>query len=173
MPLPARRALPILRGLLALVVLVGVARITLFTVYRVSGASMQDALEDGDRILVFDAHWLLDAPEPGDTIIANVEGEVLVKRVAAGPGDRVGILYGTLVRNGEVVSEDIPARRRRVESLDEHALGDDEYFLLGDHRKVSVDSRDFGPVSGQQILGRVLLRMSSGGVETVRALTKG
>jgi len=172
MTLSARNALPWLRALLVLVVLVGLARVAVFTVYRVSGTSMESTLDDGDRILVCDVPWLLPQPEAGDTIIAEVDGEVLVKRVVAGPGDSIAILYGTVVRNGKVVEEAIAPRRRLVESLGQHTLGPDEYFLLGDHRKVSVDSRDFGPVLRHQILGRVLLRISLDGVSEVRALQR-
>jgi type IV secretory pathway protease TraF len=52
------------------------------------------------------------------------------------------------------------------------ALGADEWFLLGDNRKVSVDSRDFGPVRGSQLVGRVVLRFHGGGVSSVEALER-
>ena len=52
----------------------------------------------------------------------------------------------------------------------EHVLGADEYFVMGDHRRVSVDSRDFGPVQGEQILGRVVLRMAGPSLQAVAAL---
>jgi signal peptidase I len=173
MLLSARRVLPILRALCALALVVGMLRVTMFTVYRVSGTSMEDALDDGDRILVCDVPWMLPPPELGDTVIAEVDGEVLVKRVVAGPGDSIAILFGTIVRNGEIVEEQIAPRRRLVETLGEHTLGRDEYFLLGDHRKVSVDSRDFGPVTLAQIRGYVMLRMGLAGVTSVEALQRG
>ena len=166
----SRRALLVLRLLLGALLVAAVARVALFTVYRVSGASMEDALHDGDRILVCDVPWLLQGPDPGDTIIARVEGEVLVKRVVAGPGDTIAILFGTLVRNGAIVEEFIAPQHKRLDTMLEHRMGADEYFLMGDHRNVSVDSREFGPVRSRQIIGRVLLRLSADGITPVQAL---
>ena len=168
----SRRLLYGLRAVLLLLVALGVARVTLFTVYRVAGTSMETTFEDGDRILVCESGWLTGAPEPGDTVIATVDGETLVKRVVAGPGDRLAILFGSLILNGEVVDEQIPVPMRRIETVTEHELGADEYFVLGDHRRVSIDSRDFGPISREQIRGEVLLRFSTGGISGVAALAR-
>ena len=76
------------------------ARLLLFTSYRVSGSSMREALQDGDHILVCEPGWL-GATSVGDAVIAQVEDEILVKRVAAGPGDRIGMSAGRVLRNGE------------------------------------------------------------------------
>ena len=139
-------------------------RATLFTVYRVAGTSMLDALSDGDRIVVFDMPWAIDA---GDAMVLAVDGEVLVKRVVAEPGDRIAMFAGNLIRNGRVVLESIPPRYQRIEYLSEHVLGADEYFVLGDHRRVSIDSRDFGPVHAEQFLGHVMLRLTSTSVSAI------
>ena len=154
-------------GLLIAIVL----RLAAFTSYRVAGSSMREALQDGDHILVCELPWL-SAPAVGDAVIAEVEDEVLVKRVVAGPGDLIGMDAGRVLRNGEAVPEAVPAELGSSDSFPAVALGADEYFLLGDNRGVSVDSRDFGPVHASQLLGRVVLRFHGGSVSTVAALER-
>jgi len=168
-----RRSLTCLRVLVLGVMLVALVRVSLFTVYRVAGTSMMDTLNNGDRILVFDGPWLLGDPQHGDTVIVVVGAEVLVKRVLGVPGDLLSMVLGNVVRNGDVVVEDIPPGYRRQDTMSEYRLGPDEYFVMGDHRRVSVDSRDFGPVGEAQILGRVVLRLAGSTVLRVRALAQG
>ena len=170
---PARTfALVALRGTLLAMLFMLAVRATLFTNYRVCGASMRETLQDGDRILVCDANWLLHRPAVGDTVVAEVEHEVLVKRVAAGPGDSVGMSSGRLLRNGREVAETVPPALDTLDSFPAVRLGADEYFLLGDNRRVSVDSREFGPVHAVQVLGQVVLRIHGGGLSTVAALER-
>ncbi|MCB9897277.1 MAG: signal peptidase I [Planctomycetes bacterium] len=168
-----RHALLFARVALAIVVLAGVVRMTLFTVYRVSGTSMQEALQDGDRIFVFDPSWVREMVGVGDTVVLEVDGEVLVKRIVAGPGDHIAMQRGLVLRNGRVVHEEIPAGMNASDSFPDTPLADDEFFVLGDHRRVSVDSRDFGPVPREHLRGMVLMRMPpSGGLAPVAALER-
>ncbi len=161
-----------LRVLAAAVLLMAVARASLFTVYRVAGTSMLDTLQDGDRILVADESWLVHPVLAGDTVVFEVHDEVLVKRVVGAPGDLIALDKGALWRNGKRVEEDIPGPYKVADSMHALTLGGDEYFVMGDHRAVSVDSRDFGPVPVSQILGKVMLRMSGEGISTVAALDR-
>ncbi len=155
-----------------LVLVIAALRAGFFTVYRVAGTSMLDTLFDGDRILVADEPWLVHPVRPGDTVVFEIQDEVLVKRVVGAPGDRVALLAGHVVRNGHPVSEQIPVAYNAHDTMHEVELGLGEYFVLGDHRAVSVDSRDFGPIDETQILGRVVLRMSGSGISTVAALER-
>lgn len=172
MPSPRTLVLACLRCMVAGLLALLIVRMTLLTSYRVAGSSMLEALEDGDRILVCQAGWLMPAPAVGDTVVAEVEDEVLVKRVAAVPGDSIGMSQGRVLRNGLVVAESVPAALDCSDSFPAVRLGADEYFLLGDHRRVSVDSREFGPVRARQLLGRVLLRVHGGGLSQVAALER-
>jgi signal peptidase I len=167
------RTLTCLRALALVLMCVAVARVSLFTVYRVAGTSMMDTLNNGDRILVLDGPWMLGELASGDTVVLVVDSEVLVKRVMGVPGDSLSMVLGNVVRNGSVVIEDIPPGYRRQDSMTVYRLGPGEYFVMGDHRRVSVDSRDFGPIADSQILGRVVLRLSGSSVQRVRALDQG
>jgi signal peptidase I len=165
-----RRGVIAMRALAMGVFLLALVRVSLFTVYRVSGTSMMDTLLDGDRILVLDGDWFPGDVQNGDTVVLTVDGEVLVKRVMGCPGDALSMVSGRVLRNGIAVDEDIPRNYRRQSSMSEHRLAGNEYFVMGDHRRVSVDSRDFGPVGGQQILGRVVLRLEGTSLRIVSAL---
>jgi type IV secretory pathway protease TraF len=70
------------------------------------------------------------------------------------------------------VTEAIPPALDTRDSFPPVRLGADEYFLLGDNRRVSVDSREFGPVHAFQVLGQVVLRVHGGGLSTVAALER-
>jgi signal peptidase I len=163
-------ALYVLRATLVLLVLFLVARSTLVTSYRVSGASMRSTLEDGDRILVCEVQGLIDPPEVGETVILDVHDEILVKRVIACPGDTISMFQGQVVRNGHYLREDIAEEFSRKDSFPDYTLARNEYFVLGDNRRVSIDSREFGPVTREQVVGRVIFRISTEGVSTVAAL---
>ena len=158
-----------LRVIVVSLLLAIVAR-SLVTTYRVVGTSMRETLQDGDRIVVCELPWVARPAHCGDTVILSVEGEVLVKRIMACPNDRIALTAGHVVRNGQVLRESIPSELNRFDDFPEYQLGGDEYFVLGDNRRVSVDSREFGPVHSAQVLGRVLLRMSGSSLSTVAAL---
>lgn len=147
-------------------------RATLFTVYRVAGTSMLDTLLDGDRILVTDEEWMIYPVRPGDTVVFEIQDEVLVKRIVGTPGDRIALVAGEVIRNGHHVTEQIPVDYNSRDTMHELELGLGQYFVLGDHRAVSVDSRDFGPVEEAQLIGKVMLRMSGHGFSSVAALTR-
>lgn len=143
--------------------LLGATRATFFTVYRVSGSSMLTSLVDGDRIFVYDPPFSEVAPEVGQAVVLEVDGEILVKRILGSPGDTVELVHGNVVRNGFPVPESIGVDRRSLDWMPPTELGSNEYFVLGDHRKVSIDSRDFGPVGREHLLGVVMLRMPAAG----------
>ncbi|GJM22347.1 MAG: signal peptidase I [Planctomycetota bacterium] len=152
-----------LRVIVVVTFLIGAFRATFFTVYRVSGSSMLKSLQDGDRIFVYDPPFTQPEVSVGDTVVLEVDGEILVKRVLAAPGDRIEMVYGHVVRNGWAVPEHIGVDRRSYDWLPETEMTEDQFFVLGDHRRVSVDSREFGPVTREQLLGVVALRAPDGG----------
>ncbi len=153
----ALRAAP--RLLIALMLLLALLAQATLDSYRVAGASMTPAFRDGDRIVVATMPGFFGEPRCGETIIARVADEVLLKRVVGLPGDVIEEVDGVLRRNGELLSDPIPAAYHDHSRFGPIVLGADQFFLMGDHRRVSIDSREFGPVSRDELLGRVILRV--------------
>ena len=125
----------------------------------VRGNSMEPALHDGDRLVVDRVTYNLADIDRGDVVVLRYPRNPdvdFVKRVVAVPGDRVAMRAGVLFVNGEA-SDDydcIPDR----ESMDEVVVKADEFFVLGDNRPISCDSREFGLVAEHLIKGKVRAR---------------
>lgn len=90
----------------------------------------------------------------------TLTGDPLIKRVIGLPGDTVHIQDGDIYLNGEKQREPYIHGEITscITSCGPWVLGNDEYFMLGDNRSVSRDSRSFGPIHGGQIIGRVVLK---------------
>lgn len=135
-------------------------------IYRVVGDSMTPTLQPGSHVIV----ERLGSP-PGGYALGELvafrapvgwetAGEVLVKRVVGRPGDVITIYEGELHRNGSVVIEPYLAlgtTELRGRLIGTWIVTPDQYFLLGDNRLPSLDSRLFGPVDASRIIGRLLL----------------
>ena len=133
-----------------------------FQVARVEGHSMEPTLEDQDRLVVNKLAYQIHDPEVGDIVMllhpSNPDLS-LVKRIVAKAGDTVAFKEGHVFRNAVLVDDSfIPADRRSHESLAPIVVPEGFYFVLGDHRNNSSDSRVFGPVPKKYILGRVQIR---------------
>ena len=133
-----------------------------FQVARVEGRSMEPTLHDQDRLVVNKFAYQVHNPEVGDVVMLlhpNEPDLSLVKRVIAGPGDTVAIRAGVVVRNG-IAQEDsyVPPQFRLAEDRPEELVPEGHYFVLGDHRNNSSDSRSFGAVPRKYILGRIQAR---------------
>lgn len=146
-----RRLLSIL---LAIVLALGIgfaARTYLFSTVRIAGASMETTLHSGDIVLV--TRW--EAPEHGAVMQCTFDGRdsSYVKRVIGQPGDTIEFAGGALTLNGRPLSE--PYVSSETDDMIV-ALGPDEYFVLGDNRAESYDSRaeDMGSIRRDQFLGR-------------------
>lgn len=133
-----------------------------FQVARVEGRSMEPTLHDQDRLVVNKLAYQLHDPEVGDVVMLlhpNNPDQSLVKRVVAAPGDTVAFREGVVLRNGVVADESFLAvDLRSFEDRPPVAIPEGFYFVLGDHRNNSSDSRAFGPVPKKYILGRIQIR---------------
>jgi signal peptidase I len=133
-----------------------------FQVARVEGRSMEPTLEHQDRLVVNKLAYRIHDPMVGDIAVLlhpHNPSQTLVKRIVAGPGDAVAFRDGLVLRNGVVSKEGfVPLNRRSHEDRASVVVPEGYYFVLGDHRNNSLDSRSFGPVPKKYILGRVQVR---------------
>ena len=133
-----------------------------FQVARVEGRSMEPTLHDQDRLVVNKLAYQLHDPAVGDVVMLlhpNHPDQTLVKRIVAAPGDTIGFQTGVVVRNGVAEAETfVPAEFREPDERPAILVPDGFYYVLGDHRNNSTDSRSFGPVPKKYILGRVQVR---------------
>ncbi len=128
----------------------------------VVGQSMAETLNGGDRILVNRFIYKITNPKPNDIIVfqpnGNEKSHYYVKRVVAVPGDTVQIKDGTLYVNGEPFEEEIEADKMEEAGLaaEEITLAQDEFFVLGDNRNNSEDSRyaNIGNIRKSYIIGK-------------------
>ena len=149
--------------------------------FKVEGSSMFPTLEGGQYLVVDQAsffkidkerlsrivpfwkateeepQYAFDPPARGEVIVFNYPldpGKDFVKRVVGLPGETIEVKNGTVYVNGQVLSEPYLAR---TDSSDARkvALGEKEYYVIGDNRRNSNDSRAWGPVHEDQIVGRV------------------
>lgn len=133
----------------------------------VNGTSMVPTLEDGDQLICDKISYRFHDPERFDIIIFPYKYQkntYFIKRVIGLPGETVRIDYdGNIYINGEILDEKYGLEEMTYPGIAEQeiTLGDDEYFVLGDNRNVSEDSRypDVGLIKREDIIGRAWLRI--------------
>lgn len=127
---------------------------------RVEGTSMLPRLEDHDRLFINKFVYHIESIQRGDVVVFHYPRDPqksYIKRVIALPGDRIWIDHGELWLNGVRVPENyVPDRYRDTRSMAEMVVPDDCYFMMGDHRSISSDSREFGPVERDLIYGKAV-----------------
>jgi signal peptidase I len=130
--------------------------------FRVQGTSMEPLLHDGDRILVNKLVYRYSAIERGDVVVfwyPRDPSVSFIKRVVGRPGDRIEIRAGRLHVNGVEVKEDyLQPAFRDSDHFPVFEVPRGYYFVLGDHRRSSNDSRSWGAVPEKYIYGRAALR---------------
>jgi len=130
----------------------------LYQPVRVEGTSMLPRLVDQDRLFINKIVYHFEAIERGDVVVFHYPRNPQVsyiKRIIALPGDRLRIDRGQVFVNDQALKEPyVPAEYRDTRSLDAVVVPEGEYFVLGDHRSIASDSRDFGPVKRDLIYGK-------------------
>ena len=130
----------------------------LYQPVRVEGTSMLPRLVDQDRLFINKFVYHFSAIERGDVVVFHYPRDPrksYIKRVIAGPGDRLRIEGGEVYVNGQPLKESyVPPAYRDTRSQGAMVIPPDEYFVMGDHRSISSDSREFGPVKRELIYGK-------------------
>ena len=129
---------------------------------KVEGSSMNDTLKNGDYLLVEKISYYIHDPERFDIIVFPYSNNVnYIKRIIGMPGEKIQIIDGAVYINDKIMEEDIYGKDTIQDAGVAKAavyLGDDEYFVLGDNREVSKDSRILGNFKKEEILGKVNIR---------------
>jgi len=134
--------------------------IFLYQPVKVEGTSMMPTLEDQERVFINKFVYRLEPIQRGDVVVFRYPRDTsksYIKRVIAVPGDRVRIEDGLVYVNDRQLSEAyVPQMYEDVRSYADIVVPPHEYFVLGDHRNLSNDSRDFGPVDRAYIYGKAV-----------------
>jgi signal peptidase I len=158
-PSERRRNAPLVLGVAVVLALIAL-RAFVAEPFRIPSESMAPTLEPGDQALVTK---LGGAPARGDLVAFHAPrtGEVLLKRVVAVGGDSVGIEDGVLVVNGRKQREGYVADPDAIDSVyfGPVTVAKGSLFMLGDNRANSEDSREFGAVPADRVIGRATARV--------------
>jgi len=132
----------------------------LYQPVRVEGTSMLPRLEDRDRLFINKFVYRISAIERGDVVVFHYPRDPeksYIKRVIALPGDRLRIDHGNVWVNGRKLAEPyVPEEFRDTRSVSEMEVPLGTYYMMGDHRSISSDSREFGPVERSLIYGKAV-----------------
>jgi signal peptidase I len=134
--------------------------IFLYQPVKVEGTSMMPSLDDQERIFVNKFVYRWEPIERGDIVVFRYPrdpSKSYIKRVIGVAGDRIRIDSGQVYVNDEAIDEDyVPPTYADERSYPETVVPAHSYFMLGDHRSMSNDSRDFGPVKENYIYGKAV-----------------
>ena len=146
-------------------VTIGLVRFFLFKPFYVRGQSMEPNFHEKDYLIIDELSYRMREPERGEVVVfkaPNASKDYYLKRIVGLPGERVKIsddkiiIYNDEFPQGTVLPETY-LEKTTYGDVDQ-TLGTEEYFVLGDNRGASYDSRRFGPIKKSGIVGRAWLR---------------
>jgi signal peptidase I len=127
---------------------------------KVEGGSMEPGLEDQERIVINKLVYRLETIDRGDIVVFRYPRDThksFIKRIIGLPGDHIYISFGHVYVNGKQLLEPyVPSDYLDARSFPEMVVPSNAYFVLGDHRSMSNDSREFGPVMRSYIYGKAV-----------------
>mgnify|MGYP002936233866 FL=1 len=116
---------------------------------------MDSTLHDGDIMLLDEVSYRFSNIDRFDIVVVKINDEYLIKRVIGLPGEKVKYEDGKLYINDRFVKE--PFKHKETNSFSTVTLGSNQYFVMGDNRTNSTDSRILGPISRDEIKGKATL----------------
>lgn len=147
-----------------LFIAIGISAFIIIFLYQpveVEGTSMLPGLQDQERIFVNKFVYKFEAIQRGDIVVFHYPldpSKSYIKRVIGVPGDHIRIVDGTVYVNDQPMVEPyVPTEYFDFRSMVETTVPENAYFVLGDHRSMSEDSRAFGAVSQSYIFGKAVL----------------
>ena len=148
------------RDLLIAVGLAAVIIVFLYQPVKVEGTSMVPLLSDQERIFVNKFVYRFEPIQRGDVVVFWYpldRSKSFIKRVVALPGELVEMRDGRVYVNGQLLPEQfVPKEYMDGSAFGPYTIPDDQYFVMGDHRSSSNDSRVFGPVPREAIYGKAV-----------------
>lgn len=138
-----------------IIIVVVLIRTFIITPVKVDGDSMKETLNDNDILLLYK----LGSIKRFDIVVLDeaYDNEKIIKRVIGMPGETVSIKNDKIYINGKVIDNSFAYGT--TSDVDKIELGEDEYFILGDNRLISKDSRYFGAITKDEIIGKVVFRL--------------
>ncbi|MEA2826395.1 MAG: signal peptidase [Actinomycetota bacterium] len=135
--------------------------------FSITSPSMEPSLRPGDRVVVDKVRYRLGDPRRGDVVVfdkpapagGSAEAKKLVQRVIAVPGDEIEARDGIVYLNGKVLDESYLRRGTVTTDIARQRILEDRFWVMGDSREMSEDSRLFGPIPESLILGRAIVRI--------------
>ncbi len=132
--------------------------------FIVSGVSMYPTFDSWDYLIIDEYTYNFSRePERGEVVVFHYPGDTsryFIKRIIGLPGETVSITgYDVSINNGAPLNEPYIADTKKKRDTMDITLGDDEYFVLGDNRRESADSRYWGPLKREFIVGRPITRL--------------
>ncbi len=141
-------------------------RIFIAQPFIVVGSSMQPTFQNGDYLIVDEISYRFEKPSRGDVVVfkpPTAPNEHYIKRVIGLPGETVSVNGNKVFITNEKYPDGFMLEEDYVHSLRDTrvtvSLGEDEYFVMGDNREASSDSRIWGPLSLDKITGRAVFRL--------------
>lgn len=140
---------------IVIIIVIILIRTFIITPVRVDGNSMKNTLQNGDILLLLK----LGSVNRFDVIVLDEkdDAEIIIKRVIGLPGETIEIKNGKIYINDKEINDNYGYGE--TSDYKKITLKDDEYFILGDNRLISKDSRYFGPIKEKEIIGKAIFRL--------------